>query len=138
MTKKPPQINFTQCDLTNVSKSISADLHHHFRFRLVECTGYIVKTRQIVASIVMTSQFHKFSDVIFGGFFVIWNLIQRGQTISAIGDLLGHQSLMYLKLSNVDQPIFDGINVTFERKVQDIWSLKEGQEISEGNFDVLN
>ena len=45
---------------------------------------------------------------------------------------------MYLKLSNVDQPIFDGINVTFERKVQDIWSLKEGQEISERICGVLN
>ena len=65
MTKNPPKMKFT-----NVISRIFQNRFQQICI-IISVSGDInvVKTRQIVASISMTSQFHKFSDVIFGGFF---------------------------------------------------------------------
>jgi hypothetical protein len=52
-------------DITNSFKFFLVDLKH-FLFPVVA-----FKIRQIVAGIRMTSQFHEFSNLIFGQFFVI-------------------------------------------------------------------
>ena len=72
---KPAKNKFTWCDFTNFYKSISADLHH-FRFRWL-IPSCILKICQIAASISVTSQFHKFSYLIFGRFLLFETCARR-------------------------------------------------------------
>ena len=45
-------------------------------------TYFIFKVRQTIAGIIVISQFNEFSNLIFGGFFAIWNhCARRGQPL---------------------------------------------------------